>query len=104
MNEDIFTDGDSEVLPIQMGEGLQRAYTWVNLIDPEVLLSELDKLQQYQNGTKNNALKPRRGQLLAKQVFKLVKYLADPDKYQEQILQAQETGAPLIDLIENKFK
>ena len=43
MNEDIFTDGDSEVLPIQMGEGLENVVLQVREIHcrPDVKGGEL---------------------------------------------------------------
>lgn len=63
--------------PFQVPEP-EPEYHFVPNIDPDVLIAELDKLQRYQNGTRNDKLKPGQGQLLSKAVYKLVRRLAQP--------------------------
>ena len=63
--------------PFQVPEP-EPEYNFVPNIDPDELKAEIVKLQRYQNGTRNSKLKPWQGQILSKDVKKLIDRLSQP--------------------------
>ena len=81
-----------EALPIdqwyagnkEFNEAMDRADAYLaRVIDPLVLLQELDKLQRYQNGVRFSPDNLRRGQMKTKEIYAVIEKLMNKDESKE---------------------